>query len=74
MKIVEVTSTLTVSITNEEADLYNRFDEATPVMAKHELNDRERLIANQLVNKDLLIYLSLYKKKEKNVIYTRWIL
>ena len=55
MKIVEVTSTLSVSITNEEADLYNRFDEETPVMAKHKLNDRERLIANQLVNKDLLL-------------------
>ena len=67
MKIVEVTSTFTVSITNEEADLYNRFDEATPVMAKHELNDRERLIANQLVNKDLL----LRKNQDGQIIYKK---
>ena len=67
MKIVEVTSNLTVSITNEEADLYNRFDEATPVMAKHELNDRERLIANQLVNKDLL----LRKNQDGQIIYKK---
>lgn len=67
MKIVEVTSTLTVSITNEEADLYNRFDEATPVMAKHELNDRERLIANQLVNKDLL----LRKNQDGQIVYKK---
>lgn len=67
MKIVEVTSILTVSITNEEADLYNRFDEETPVMAKHELNDRERLIANQLVNKDLL----LRKNQDGQIIYKK---
>ena len=67
MKIVEVTSNLTVRITNEEADLYNRFDEATPVMAKHELNDRERLIANQLVNKDLL----LRKNQDGQIIYKK---
>tara|TARA_B110000259_G_C13928456_1_gene367908 strand:+ start:234 stop:455 length:222 start_codon:yes stop_codon:yes gene_type:complete len=67
MKIVEVTSTLSVSITNEEADLYNRFDEETPVMAKHTLNDRERLIANQLVNKDLL----LRKNQDGQIIYKK---
>ena len=67
MKIVEVTSTLTVSITNEEADLYNKFDEQTLVMAKHELNDREQLIANQLVNKDLL----LRKNQDGQIIYKK---
>jgi len=67
VKIVEVTSTLTVSITNEEADLYNKFDEQTLVMAKHELNDREQLIANQLVNKDLL----LRKNQDGQIIYKK---
>lgn len=67
MKIVEVTNQISVSLTNEEADLYNRFDEESPVMAKHELNDRERLIANQLVNKDVL----LRKNQDGQIIYKK---
>jgi len=67
VKIVEVTNQISVSLTNEEADLYNRFDEESPVMAKHELNDRERLIANQLVNKDVL----LRKNQDGQIIYKK---
>ncbi len=67
MKIVEVTNILSVVITNEEADLFNRFDEQTPSMAKHELTDRDRLLANQLVNKDLL----LRKNQDGQIIYKR---
>ena len=54
MKIVEVTQNLTVAITNEEADVLAQFDEDTPVVAKGDLNDRQQLMVNQLVNKDLL--------------------
>lgn len=55
MKIVELTKNINVAITNEEADMLNQFDEETPVMAKGNMNERQQLMANQLVNKDLLI-------------------
>lgn len=55
MKIVELTKNINVAITNEEADLLNQFDEDTPVMAKGNMNERQQFMANQLVNKDLLI-------------------
>jgi len=61
VKIVEVTSNLSIAITNEEADLLNRFDNDTPTIIKRELSERDQLTANQLVNKDLL----LRKKNEK---------
>jgi len=61
VKIVEVTSNLSIAITNEEADLLNRFDDDTPTVIKRELSERDQLTANQLVNKDLL----LRKKNEK---------
>ncbi len=54
MKIVEITNSITVAITNEEADLLTQFDEDTPAMAKRDLTDRQQLLANQLVNKDVL--------------------
>jgi hypothetical protein len=54
MKIIEVTENLSMVITNEEADVLSLFDEETPVMAKSDLSERQQLIANQLVNKDLL--------------------
>ena len=55
MKIIELTKHINVAITNEEAEMLDRFDETTPVMAKRELDDRQKEIANQLVNKNLLI-------------------
>ena len=54
MKIVEVTKHFNVAITNEEAEVLSRFDEDTPVVAKSEFTDRQQLMANQLVNKDIL--------------------
>lgn len=53
MKIVELTNRLQLPITNEEADLLNKFDSNSQI-AKHDLNERQQLIANQLVNKDVL--------------------
>jgi hypothetical protein len=55
MKIVEVTRNLSVAITNEEADMLSQFDEDTPVMAKSDMDDKQQLLANQLVNKNLLV-------------------
>ena len=68
MKIVEVTKNLQVAITNEEADVLLQFDEDTPVVAKGDLNDRQQLMANQLVNKNLLLRIkengrTVYKKR-----------
>jgi len=68
MKIVEVTKQLQVAITNEEADVLLQFDEDTPVVAKGDLNDRQQLMANQLVNKNLLLRIkengrTVYKKR-----------
>ena len=68
MKIVEVTKQLQVAITNEEADVLLQFDEDTPVVTKGDLNDRQQLMANQLVNKNLLLRIkengrTVYKKR-----------
>ena len=68
MKIVEVTKQLQVAITNEEADVLLQFDEDTPIVAKGDLNDRQQLMANQLVNKNLLLRIkengrTIYKKR-----------
>ncbi len=54
MKIIEISSQIKVAITNEEAQMLDKFDESTPALARRELDDRETLIANQLVNKNIL--------------------
>ncbi|MEY4334746.1 MAG: hypothetical protein RLZZ196_3496 [Bacteroidota bacterium] len=55
MKIVELTKrNLSVYINNEEAEFLKEFNEENPVWLKRELDDRRQIIANQLVNKDLL--------------------
>lgn len=55
MKIVElINRNLTVAITNEEADILGKFNEHASI-PKQSLDEREIMLANQLVNKDLLI-------------------
>jgi hypothetical protein len=55
MKIVElINSNLSVAITNEESDVLSKFTEQSSI-PRRELDEREIIIANQLVNKDLLI-------------------
>ena len=54
MKIIELTEQLKIAITNEEAELLQKFDETKPAMAKRDLDEREKIIANQLVNKNIL--------------------
>lgn len=53
MKIIEVTNGLSLPITNEESDLLSKFHEGTSV-SRHDLNQRQVIIANGLVNKDVL--------------------
>ena len=57
MRIVELLNNITLPITNEEANLLDRFDDKTTVLFKSKLDEREQLIANSLVNKDVLLRL-----------------
>jgi len=54
MKIVELTSKLLLAITNEEAELLEKFI-GEDTIAKRDLNEREQLIAGQLTVKDVLL-------------------
>lgn len=70
MRIVELLNKQSVAITNEEADVLLQFDEDTPVIAKGDLDDRQQILANQLVNKNLLVRLKengriIYKKRSR---------
>lgn len=54
MKIIELLNKVQLPITNEEADLLLKFNEQEKI-ARKELSEREIYIANQLVNKDVLL-------------------
>lgn len=71
MKIVELINKIQLPVTNEEADLLAKFDGES--IAKGDLNERQQFIANQLVNKDVLLRRNqdgkiIYKKKIQNQI------
>jgi hypothetical protein len=53
MKIVELLNSIRIPITNEEESILSRFDEGEIVL-KSDLEPREQLMANSLVNKDIL--------------------
>lgn len=65
MKIVELVNKIRIPITNEEADVLGQFDENKQI-AKEDMNARQTLIANQLVNKDVL-----FRKNDNGKIYYR---
>jgi hypothetical protein len=65
MKIVELVNKIRIPITNEEADVLGQFDEEKQI-AKEDMSHRQSLIANQLVNKDVL-----FRKNENGKIYYR---
>jgi hypothetical protein len=67
MKIVEVVNGLSVAITNEEADLLLQFDEKTPSLARRDLDERKQLMANNLVNKNVLKRI----KENGRIVYKR---
>jgi hypothetical protein len=53
MRIVELLNNISLPITNEEADLLREFD-GSRELYKADLDPRQQVIANQLVNKDVL--------------------
>ena len=65
MKIVELLNKIRLPITNEEADVLGQFDQVDKI-AKEQLNPRQVLIANQLVNKYVL-----FRKNENDKVYYR---
>ena len=65
MKIVELLNKVQVPLTNEEADVLGQFyDRAT--IAKEDFDHRQTLVANHLVNKDVLL-----RKNEDGKLYYR---
>jgi hypothetical protein len=54
MKIVELLNALKLPITNEESDILDMFNESETVL-KADLEPREQLLANNLVNKEVLL-------------------
>ncbi len=54
MKIVELVNKLSVPITNEEAEVLDLFEDDT-VVTRQDLSPRQVILANQLVNKDILL-------------------
>ena len=67
MKIVEILNGLSVAITNEEADLLLQFDEQTPSLARRDLDERKQIMANNLVNKNVLKRI----KENGRIVYKR---
>jgi hypothetical protein len=63
MKIVELVNKVRLPITNEESDILGRFLESAELQ-KTDLSPREIILANQLVNKDVL-----YRKNDEGRIY-----
>lgn len=67
MKIVELLNKINLPITNEQAKLLELFDDQ-PTVNKQDLDGRQVVLANQLVNQDVLIRKNengkiVYKKK-----------
>ena len=54
MRIVELINHVQLPISNEEADVLGKFNQ-TPELHKADLTPRELHVANQLVNKDVLL-------------------
>ena len=67
MKIVEILNGLSVAITNEEADLLLQFDDETPSVARRDLDERKQIMANNLVNKNVLKRI----KENGRIVYKR---
>jgi hypothetical protein len=55
MRIVEFMGGIQLPITNEESDMLNKFTSSDNEINKQSLTEREQVIANQLVNKGVLV-------------------
>ena len=67
MRIVELLNNISLPITNEEAEVLDMLNDRKE-LRKSELDERQQLMANQLVNKDVLYRISengriTYKKR-----------
>jgi len=67
MRILELLSGITIPVTNEESDILSKFDESSEVL-KSSLEPREQLLANNLVNKNVL---SRKKNAEGKLAFTK---
>lgn len=54
MKILELVNNISIAITNEEAEVLDLFEDDT-VVSRQDLSPRQVILANQLVNKDILL-------------------
>jgi hypothetical protein len=68
MRIVELLNNISLPITNEEAEVLDMFHGETRVLYKDKLDERQALMANKLVNKDVLYRINengriIYKKR-----------
>ena len=54
MKIIELVNNIQLPITNEEADLLTEFSSDNN-LNKSDLSPRQQILANQLVNKNVLL-------------------
>jgi hypothetical protein len=54
MKILELVNKVNIAITNEEAAVLDLFEDDT-VITRQDLSPRQVILANQLVNKDILL-------------------
>ena len=63
MKIVELVNKIRLPITNEEADVLGKFD-GDKRIAREDLSPRQLIVANHLVNKDVL-----FRKNEDGKVY-----
>lgn len=66
MKIIELLNNIRLPITNEEYDFLGKFDNNNEV-GKKDLKERELVLANNLVQKDIL----LRQKNEGKIIYKK---
>lgn len=66
MRIVELLNKVHLPISNEESDLLHQFDEGA-ILYKSDLSDRQQIIANQLVIKEVL----LRQNKNGKVFYSK---
>jgi len=63
MKIVELVNKIRLPITNEEADVLGQFDGGKRI-AREDLSSRQLIVANHLVNKDVL-----FRKNEDGKVF-----
>ncbi len=67
MKIIELTNGVNIALNNEETDFLLNFNKKDSFKFKSDLTERQILIANQLVNKNVLQR----KKEQGRVVYKR---